>query len=176
MSLPIGILCSNLWRWAILIQLHIFLHALGIEHMAHLTTAINLIDLGTIFQVHLGVFRPRVDTFSCAIDCGEIAFFLIRPYWRRNVYLGIERAALVIVSTIDRTRHTGFFIRVSIIHVGLVYITRWENLRAICTTKNITNLDSGYRWHIDDGSSRNTFVIAATIDRVYLSVYQIYNG
>ena len=67
---PIRVICCNLIRWTILIQLHVFLYTLGIKHMTHLATAINLIDLGTILQVHLGVFRPRVDTFSCAIDGG----------------------------------------------------------------------------------------------------------
>ena len=47
--------------------------------MTHLTTAIDLIDLSTSLQVHLGVLRPGVNTLSCAVDFSQIAFVLIRP-------------------------------------------------------------------------------------------------
>ena len=49
--------------------------------MAHLSATIDLIDLGTTLQVHLGIFRPGVHTLTSTIDSAQIAFLFVRPYW-----------------------------------------------------------------------------------------------
>ena len=52
---PVGVLGANLIRRTFLIQPHVPLNALGIQHMTHLAAAIDLKDLGTFEQVHLCV-------------------------------------------------------------------------------------------------------------------------
>ena len=109
--------------------------------MSLLTTAIDLIDPGTVKEVHLSVFRPGVQASSCTIDGGQIAFFLIRPYWRGDVHMGVERTTLTVVTTIDFTSHTSFFAGVVVIHIRLIHITRRKHLRTECPAEDILNIN-----------------------------------
>ena len=76
---PVGIIPRNLSRRLLLIELHVLHGTLTTEHMTHLTTTIGLIDLGTVFQVHLGIFRPGIHALAGAIDLGQITGTLVRP-------------------------------------------------------------------------------------------------
>ena len=44
------------------------IHRLLVEHLTHLSTAIDLIDLSTCEQVHLSILCPCSDTESSTID------------------------------------------------------------------------------------------------------------
>ena len=65
---PVGIIFGYLRRRAVHIKTHIGLHTLGIEHMTHLTTTIDFPDIGTVFEIHLSILRPGINTATGAID------------------------------------------------------------------------------------------------------------
>ena len=174
MILPIGILFGNLRRRTVLVQIHILLHTFSIEHMTHLTTAIDLVDLSTFFQVHLRIFRPSVDTVTCSVNSSQQTFIIFLPYRRRDIHLGIERTSLVVVAAIDGITNGG--ITTTVVHIRLIHVTRRQNLRTISATEDFFDINGGCCRHIDDGTGRYTLVIATAIDRLDLALHQVYNG
>ena len=143
--------------------------------MSHLATAIDLIDLGTTEQVHLRVFRPCVNTVSGTIDGSQIAFRLVRPYGRRDIHLGEDRATLVVVTAINLA-DARMLARVLIIHYRLNDIARRQNLGTIGTTKNLLNLDGRLLRHIHHGTCCHTLVVATSVGSTDLTMEQIDNG
>ena len=154
------------------IELQILLHALGIEHITQLTATIDLPDIGTFLQIHLGIFRPGIFTSASTIDSAGIAIFL--QYRCRNIDLGVEGATHIVVTTIDSTIHTG--ISTKVVHVCLIHITRRENVHAVCTTEDIVDLDGRLLRHVDKGTAGNTLLIAATVCGTHPSAHQVDDG
>ena len=144
--------------------------------MAHLTATIYLKDLGTIKEIHLGVFCPSVQTFSSAIDCSQVSFILVRPNRRRDVDLGVERTALTVIAAKDGTCHTGALTCVIVVHMRLIDITWRENLRAIGSAEDVLYLDGGLLRHVDHRAAGNALFVAATIDSINLSANEVDDG
>ena len=119
------------------IGIQILFHTLGIEHITHLTATIDLPDIGTILKIHLSIFCPGLHTFTCAIDSCRIAILL--SDWSRDIDLGIERAAHIVVATIDSTVHKCLV--TPIVHVRLIHIAGRENMVTIRSTKDVVNDD-----------------------------------
>ena len=151
--------------------------------MSHLATAIDLIDHGASVitrntlrlwkQVHFGVFRPRVDTVTSAIDGRCIAFAFVRPHRSRDVHFCIECTALVVIAAIDGSRHCGVI--TAIIDIRLIDVAGRKNMCAVCAAEDAVNMDGRCWGHIDDGSGRYSLIIATAIDGLNLTTQQVNN-
>ena len=166
---------ANLIRRTTLVELHILLNTLCIQHMTHLTTTIDLINLGSIEQVHLCVFRPSIDTIASTVNRSKVALCFIRPHGRRNVHLCEESSALAVVTAVDGTRHKGCLVCVPIVHDGLDNIARRQNLSAKGSTENLFDFNSRFLGHIHQGACCHALIITAAIGITHLTVKQVDN-
>ena len=144
--------------------------------MTHLTAAIDLINPGTVEQLHVGVFRPAVVTLAGTIDGGQIALRLVRPYGRRDVHIGEDGASLAVVATVDGAGHHGVLTRIPIVHVRLDDVAGRQNFQTVGTAKDILYLDGGLRRHIDHRAGGVTLSVAAAVSITDFTVQQIDDG
>ena len=176
--------------------MHVLLHTLGIEHMSHHAATVDFIDLSTILQVNHGVFRPGILTLACPIDGRQIAFdlfVLVRPYWRTDVHVGVERAALVVVAAKDGAVHYGLV--AAIVDVGLIDIAGWEDKRTVSPAEDVSVLffvlglgtvffyvlvglfrvqpDGGFLGYVNHRAAGDTFVVTAAKDIANLATKQV---
>ena len=90
-----------------------------VEHLTIVTATVDLIDLGTVIQVHLGILRPCVRTKTGTIDRGQIVIFLILPHRCTDVHLSVERTVGRVVTTEE---HVHTCLLTTIVHLGLIDI------------------------------------------------------
>ena len=138
--------------------------------MSFLAAAINLIDIGTVLQVHIGIFRPCVLASTCAKDGGCPTFALVGPYGRVDVHMGKQCAALVVVAAIDST---SLGIPALVVDIRLEDVARGERLRSVCPTVDTPHLDGGIFRYVNHTTGCIALVVAAAIDRTNLSVQQV---
>ena len=107
--------------------------------MSHLATAIGLVDLGTVHEVHLGVFRPGVLTLACSIHRGirhqdiplthACDLIIILDHFLLNdrhvdVHSGIEGTALVVITSINGSIEQRNTFWIAWIGIGIFHVSR----------------------------------------------------
>ena len=188
----------DIGRWTIwiLISLHIFLHRLCIEHMAQLTTTIDLPDLSATLQIHHGVFRPSVHASASTIDGAigpqliplrVIAYLLIilddllLDDRHVDVHISGERTSFIVVATIDATLIEFTACRVvyqnsistMVFHIRIQHIAGRKRLHTIGTTEDTTRHDGRACGNVDHRAACETLFVTATIDGTNLTTYKV---
>ena len=111
---------------------------LRIQHLAVVTTAIDLPYLGSVEQVDLGILRPGVFSETCTED-GCIGIFtrvlsiLVSIYGSTDIYLSVKGTVGRVVSAKD-SFHTS--IGTAIVHLSLIDIARRHGIDTIGTTED----------------------------------------
>ena len=161
------------------------MRTLGIVYLSRLSATIDLKDLGTAIQVHLGIFRPGVTATASTKDVAKrhTIFIMILVHRRFDVDPPIKCATLKIVATEDGTLHAHvhcitnqYSILTLPVHISLIHIARHIGVGAIPTAKDTADLDGRAIWHIHHRTTGNTLLIAATIGSCNLTAGQVDNG
>ena len=136
--------------------------ALRTHHTAGLSAAIDLVDLGTIVQVDLGVFVPCVRAVASTVDGARSHAILVVALAHGHVDVddAVEGAACSIVAAVDGTQHhvVAYLVLVLvltctvvhqqgigtvILHMPFVDVARLKDVAAIAAGKEAAHLDGG---------------------------------
>ena len=166
------VFCQQLISRLVFIGIHVSLHALCIEHIAHLAAAIGLIDISPRLEVHLGIFGPGVQTLSGTKDCAIIAVLLEDGHG--NIHRGVDGAAHIVVATIDAAVHTS--IAAAVVHVRFIDIAWRKDMIAVGTTEDVVDLDGRTRRHIHHGATGDALVQAAAVSGANSPSHQVDDG
>ena len=167
------------------IHIHEVLYTLGIVYLSRLSATIDLKDLGTAIQVHLGIFRPGVTATASSKNIAKrhTIFIVILLHWSFDVDPPIKCATLKIVATEDGTLHAHvqcianqYSILTLPVHISLIHIARHIGVGAIPTAKDTADLDGRACRHIHNRTACNTLLVTATIGCGNLTAGQVDNG
>ena len=145
-----------------LVVVDVVLVAAGIEHLALLTAAVDLVDPGTAQQVHLGVFCPCVGTAAGTIDAGLIALVLVRPDGRPDVDVGVDGAPFLVVAAEDGTGDGG--IVAGIVDVAVIGIAGQEGVVTVAAAEDVAHANLRATGHVDHRAACDALIEAGTED------------
>ena len=166
------------------------IYRLLVEHHTAISTSINLVDRGSIVQIHLCILCPSILTITGTKHLGRIFHTIAGSTiidQRIDINLTIERTTGIVVSAIDTTRHqVALFIQILInpvtlhnsistviVDVGFKHVTGNDIGQAIGTTKNTVQVDGRAYRHIHDGSPRDTLLVTGSIDIFQMTTHQV---
>ena len=162
-----------------------------VEHHTTIATAIGFIDIGTIEQVHLCIFCPRILTIASTKHTGGPAVLLLDS--SIDVHATEEGATVAVIAAIHTTGllvailipvfrmgRLGGTVNPSIgtvvVDIGLIDITGQRIGHTVCTAKDTVGLDGGACRHVDNGTTGDTLIVAGSEDIAHMASHQIDHG
>ena len=159
-----------------------------VEHHTTIAAAIGFIDIGTIEQVHLGIFRPRILTIAGTKHTGGPAVLLLDS--SIDVHATEEGATVAVIAAIHTTGllvailipvfrmgRLGSTVNPSIgtvvVDIGLIDITGQRIGHTVCTTEDAVGLNGRACRHVDNGTTGDTLVVAGSEDITHMASHQV---